>query len=113
MSYVVKLTPEFVKALKPLAKKYPSMLDDVERLTEELIEDPFRDGDGLGRDFYKIRLAITSKGKGKSGGARVIACIKVINETVYLATIYDKSDKEDLSKDEFKKLVNSLKTWIA
>jgi hypothetical protein len=44
----------------------------------------------LGNNFYKIRLAVSSKGKGKSGGARVITYVKLIRESVYLSTIYDK-----------------------
>ena len=59
----------------------------------------------LGNDCYKIRLAIRSKGKGKSGGARVITCVKVVNEKVYLITIYDKSEKEDISSKELSSIL--------
>ncbi len=65
-------------------------------------------GTHLGKDFYKIRLAITSKGKGKSGGARVITCVKIIAETVYLASIFDKSEKENISDKELKELAKTI-----
>jgi hypothetical protein len=58
----------------------------------------------LGKNFYKIRQAISSKGKGKSGGAGVLTCIKVIETTVYLAAIYDKSEKENITEKELKEL---------
>ena len=51
-------------------------------------------------------MAITSKGKGKSGGSRVIICVKVVNQTVYLLTIYDKSDKENISDKELDELLH-------
>jgi len=59
----------------------------------------------LGNDYYKIRLAITSKGKGKSGGARVITCVKVVVNTTYLVGIYDKSEKESISIKEIQKRI--------
>lgn len=65
-------------------------------------------GEALGKDCYKVRMAITSKGKGKSGGSRVITCIKIANKTAYLLTIYDKSDKEDFTDEELDELL-----WLA
>ncbi len=54
--------------------------------------------------FYKIRLKIKSKGKDKSGGARVITCVKVISEVVYLVSIYDKSEQTDISDKELDRI---------
>ena len=62
-------------------------------------------GTRLGRDCYKIRLAIASKNKGKSGGARVVTCVKVIGQTVYLLTIFDKADRENLAEGELDALL--------
>jgi hypothetical protein len=59
----------------------------------------------LGRDCYKIRIAITSKNKGKSGGSRVITCVKVLNETVFSLSIYDKSEKENIEDSKLKSLL--------
>ena len=62
-------------------------------------------GTSLGRNCYKIRLSIASKGKGKSGGARIITNIVIADETVYLLSIYDKSDKENLTDKELIELL--------
>ena len=59
-------------------------------LVESLMEEPLQ-GIPLGKDCFKIRLRIASKGRGKSGGGRVITCVKILNDTVYLLTLYDKS----------------------
>ena len=67
-------------------------------------ENPIQ-GTSLGRNCYKIRLSIASKGKGKSGGARIITNIVIANETVYLLSIYDKSDKENLTDKELIELL--------
>ena len=62
-------------------------------------------GTNLGNNCYKIRVSIESKGKGKSGGARVITNIIIAEKTVYLLSIYDKSDKENLTDKELKELL--------
>jgi hypothetical protein len=54
-------------------------------------------GTPIGKNCFKIRLAIKSKGQGKSGGARVITCVLAVKETVVLLSIYDKAEKEDIS----------------
>ncbi len=73
-------------------------------LIHSLEENPTQ-GEPLGKDCYKVRMAITSKGKGKSGGSRVITCVKIVNQTAYLLTIYDKSDKENISDKELDELL--------
>jgi hypothetical protein len=70
----------------------------------ELLEDP-RQGSSLGKGCYKVRMSIASKGKGKSGGARVITCVRVVGEVVWLLTMYDKSDQADISGKELAVLV--------
>lgn len=70
----------------------------------ELLEDP-RQGSSLGKGCYKVRMSIASKGKGKSGGARVITCVRVVGEVVWLLTMYDKSDQADISDKELAVLV--------
>ena len=56
---------------KRRVKKIPSLKIEIARLIADLQENPST-GTALGNDCYKIRLAIASKGKGKSGGARII-----------------------------------------
>ena len=107
MSYKVLAIPPFNKQLKRLSKKYPSIGKDLAELGKDLSENPIQ-GKSLGQDCFKIRLAISSKGKGKSGGARVITCVRIIHETVFLLSIYDKSDQEDLSDKELEGLLKFL-----
>ena len=65
-------------------------------------------GTSIGKNCYKIRLAIGSKGKGKSGGARVISNFVVSEKNVYLLSIYDKSEKENLRKKELEELLKFI-----
>ena|SRR5690606_18102598 len=72
MNYNVEYHANFKKELKPLAKKYPSIKEDLQYLLDN-IEKELALADDLGNGFRKIRFNIKSKGKGKSGGARVIS----------------------------------------
>jgi hypothetical protein len=65
-------------------------------------------GTSLGNNCYKIRLAIASKGKGKSGGARVITHIQLTKTTIFLLSIYDKSEQSDISDKDLLELVRLL-----
>ncbi|MBS1761158.1 MAG: type II toxin-antitoxin system RelE/ParE family toxin [Bacteroidetes bacterium] len=104
MSYNVLTIPPFDKQLKRLAKKYPSLKNDFAGLLESLEQKP-EQGTNLGNNCYKIRIAIASKGKGKSGGARVITNFVIAEETVFLISIYDKSEKENLTDKELDELL--------
>jgi mRNA-degrading endonuclease RelE of RelBE toxin-antitoxin system len=95
---IIAIQP-FEKELKRLAKKYPSLKKEYGQLLATLEENPTH-GTHLGNDCYKIRIAIASKNKGKRGGGRVITFVYSLTETVYLLTIYDKSEKEDISDNE-------------
>lgn len=77
-------------------------------LISELEENPQQQGTPLGDNCYKIRISISSKGKGKSGGARVITHIVVKDLTVFLLTIYDKSEKENITDKELQELLSQL-----
>lgn len=104
MSEVV-IIANFEKEAKRLLKEYPSFKKDLADLINELETTP-NIGTPLGRDCYKIRWAISSKSKGKSGGARVITCYKVVRDTVFLLSVYDKGSQEDI---EDKRLTEILK----
>ncbi|MEX2565789.1 MAG: type II toxin-antitoxin system RelE/ParE family toxin [Cyclobacteriaceae bacterium] len=99
MSYRVIPTPDFKKLFKKLAKKHPSLKTDLEQLVDILTDNPTT-GTNLGHNLYKIRMAISSKGKGKSGGARVITFLVTDDLEVYLVYIYDKSQLDNLTKDQ-------------
>lgn len=107
MNYRIELTSKFEKQLKRLSKKYPSIKSDLTKLGGELKKNPAL-GTPLGRNCYKIRMAISSKGKGKSGGARVITHMYVAQTTVYLLSVYDKSEQEDISESELNALLSGL-----
>jgi mRNA-degrading endonuclease RelE of RelBE toxin-antitoxin system len=104
MSYKIFITDAFEKELKKLSKKYPSLKTDFKNLITLLKKNPIQ-GQPLGKDCYKIRLAITSKGKVKSGGSRVISCVKIVADSVFLIAIYDKSEKESINDTELDTLL--------
>lgn len=106
MSYKIKSTKQFDKELKRIASKYPSLKSDFKSFLEEISESPSI-GSPLGNNCYKIRLAIASKGKGKSGGARVIIYVVQIEKEVLLLSIYDKSEKETISNAEILKRIQA------
>ena len=66
-------------------------------------------GIAIGNNCYKIRLAIRSKNAGKSGGASVITHVKVIKQTVYLLSIYDKSDQSTITDKEITERIRRIK----
>jgi mRNA-degrading endonuclease RelE of RelBE toxin-antitoxin system len=107
MNYKVKTIPRFERDLKKLVKKYPSLkleyIELVSHLKDNLIQ-----GTSLGNNCYKIRLSIASKGKGKSGGARVIIYIQITAEIIYLLTIYDKSNIDSISAAELNQLLKFI-----
>lgn len=100
----------FKKRIKQLAKKYHSILQDLKELEQELKKNPHC-GVDLGKGLRKVRMSISSKGKGKSGGARVITYMTIINVEegkVTLLTIYDKSEQDSISDQELKQLIEEL-----
>jgi mRNA-degrading endonuclease RelE of RelBE toxin-antitoxin system len=107
MNYKVLTIPPFDRQVKRLSKKYPSLKSDLAVLGSKLAENPTL-GKPIGHDCYKIRMAISSKGKGKSAGARVITHIYVAQTAIYLLTIYDKSEKTDISEAELKDLLTNI-----
>lgn len=104
MSYKVELSDNFKKEAKKLIKKYASLKAELSELFTQLEQTPTT-GSPLGNDIYKIRLAIASKNKGKSGGARVMSFVRVTATTVLLFSIYNKGDKDNISDKEIKELL--------
>ncbi|OJV13417.1 MAG: hypothetical protein BGO21_16015 [Dyadobacter sp. 50-39] len=104
MSFQVETLPNFEKEAKRLRKKFASLAAELLDLIEQLENNPFM-GTQLPRGFYKIRLSVRSKGKGKRGGARVITHVKVIDSKVFLISIYDKSEQSDISEEELNRLL--------
>lgn len=110
MSFDVITTPHFEKELKDLAKHYRSMKKDYGDFKESLKENPFQ-GTDLGSGLRKIRMRITSKGKGKAGGARVITYTVLADQAtgeVWLVDIYDKSEYSTVKIDVIKEMLKEL-----
>ncbi len=114
MDYKIIARKTFIKGIKQLSKRYASITDDYERLLNKLENTP-QLGTSLGGGLRKIRMPITSKGRGKSGGARRVITFTVIisvNEAeINLIAIYDKADRCSISKEEIEILLekNGLK----
>lgn len=86
MNFDVIVTDDALRDIKQLKKKYASFKADFAALLASLEELP-QQGEPLGKDCFKVRLAITAKQRGKSGGARVITCVKIINGQVFIIAI--------------------------
>lgn len=99
MSYELRVSNHFKKEAKRLVKKYSSLKLELEGVFAQLEENP-KIGTSLGNDVYKLRLAIASKNKGKSGGARIIYYIEVEKIVVLLLSIYNKGEKDNISDAE-------------
>ena len=105
--YKIIPSERFEKSAKILLKKYKSLSRELLELGDELAENPTL-GSLLGKLCYKVRLGIQSKGKGKSGGARVITYVITEDEEVILLTIYDKKERDNLLPNELDELLGEL-----
>ena len=103
-------TEEFLRQAKRLAKRYRSLADDIDTLQHELIKNP-NTGIDLGGGKHKIRLAVKSKGGGKSGGLRIITLNVVVEfaETcINMLTIYDKKEISNVSEQYINQIIRNL-----
>lgn len=112
MNCNISVSPQFLKELKRLSKRYQSIKEDVRILCISLQDNPLQ-GTDLGKGLRKVRMSIASKGKGKSGGAHVITYTVIlanIASEVKLLTIYDKSECENISDKELQNLIRKYIT---
>jgi mRNA-degrading endonuclease RelE of RelBE toxin-antitoxin system len=103
-------TTLFESKYKRFRKKFPSLENELADLFEILEENP-KIGQPLGAGLYKIRVANEDKGKGKSGGFRVITYLvnEIEDDTdIYIITIYDKSEDSTIKKPDLIKMVKHL-----
>ncbi len=111
MKVTFYLSDEFRRHFKRLAKKYPSLVNDYDTFKKGLCKNPFQGAD-LGGGTRKVRMAIASKGKGKSGGARVITFNVVQHEDetveITLLTIYDKGEISCVTDQYIKWLISII-----
>jgi len=107
MSYSVIPIERFKKEAKRLIKKYPSLKSELTELNETLSGNP-EIGTSLGNNTFKVRIAIKSKGKGKSGGARVITYLVTEEKEIYLLTIFDKSEFGSIEDKILREIIEDL-----
>ena len=107
MNYSIITSSYFDVAAKKLAKKYPSFKEDLVNFGKSLLENP-KQGAELAPGIRKIRMAIKAKGKGKSGGARVITYNFITQEMdgkIVLLLIYDKEDASTAKVNVLKEII--------
>lgn len=107
MNFNVIVTDNFERKVKQLSKRYSSLKSDLKPVFDKLSSTP-NHGVAIGNNCYKIRIAIRSKSRGKSGGGRIITYVRYIKETVYLIDIYDKSEKDIISEKEIIELISLI-----
>ncbi len=103
----VRMSEDFRTAYKRLKKRHKSLEQDFERLLASLLQNPMQ-GVELDGGVRKVRMAITSKGRGKSGGARVIIRIRIIMDELQLLYIYDKSDFENINDAFLREVIKRM-----
>ena len=110
MSYVIQTGKDFDVRFKKLSKRYRSLPDDYEDFLDSLEKNPYQ-GAELSPGIRKIRMAIASKGRGKSGSARVITANAIVAEhegRIALLTIYDKEDASTVRLNVIKQMAREL-----
>ncbi|MBP6540575.1 MAG: type II toxin-antitoxin system RelE/ParE family toxin [Saprospiraceae bacterium] len=107
MNYKVISLFAFEKQLKRLCRKYPSLKIEFANILEQLSSNP-EFGTPLGQNCFKIRISVSSKGKGKRSGARIIFHTITKEETVYLLSIFDKSEKTNITDKELSELLKMI-----
>lgn len=107
MQYRIESLATFDREVKRLSKRYPSMAADIKALKAEILANPSL-GVSLGKNVREIRMRIASKGRGKSGGVRVITVtvVAAVEETeIDLLYIYDKADRASITETEIEALL--------
>ena len=104
----VRMSEDFKVAYKRLKKRHRSLEADFERLLLSLLNNS-NQGVELTDGARKIRMAITSKRRGRSGGARVIIRAKIVEDELQLLYIYDKADYENISEVFLKDILQRMK----
>ena len=106
----ISVSDDFAKEAKRLAKKYPSFKQDYKDFLVSIKNNPLQ-GDEITKKIRKIRMAIKAKGKGKSGGARVITfniLTDIENGQVVFLLLYDKEDASTVKVNVVKQLVRDM-----
>ncbi len=107
MNYEFETTDDFDKEIKRLSKRYVSLKFDFQSVLDN-IENELALATDLGNGFRKIRINIKSKGKGSSGGGRIITyetIISVSNTKIIFALIYNKGEYDNVDISILKQIL--------
>ena len=110
MNFAIQTTSYFDAEAKRLGKRYRSFVDDLKSFRDNITKDPFQ-GTEILPGIRKVRMCIDTKGRGKSGGARVITFTYLVSEesgNVILLLLYDKADASNVKSNVVKKIVKDL-----
>ena len=107
----IKVTPEFKRSLRNLAKRYRNIRSDVQPIIDrlkagEIVGDQIP---GIRYTVFKVRVRNSNIGKGKSGGYRFIYYLKTSTKII-LVTIYSKSDQGDIKADTINRIVANFES---
>ena len=113
---------DFNRDAKRLAKKYASLKGELQELQALLLTNP-RTGTLIRANTYKIRLAVKSKGRGKSGGLRIITHVVEVeievsestaeqDTTIILVAIYDKSEIQNIDNEYLKSVIDDIEAEL-
>jgi mRNA-degrading endonuclease RelE of RelBE toxin-antitoxin system len=110
MSFEIQTTSYFDSEAKRLAKRHHSFVDDLQDFRDSILKNPYQ-GTELSPGIRKVRLTIGSKGRGKSGGARVITFTYLVDEkdgVVILLLLYDKADASNIKMNVVRQIIKDL-----
>lgn len=107
MNYKIIPTDDFLRAAKPLSKKYRSFKEDLLHVADSLRENPTQ-GTKLTENCYKLRFSISSKNKGTSGSGRIITFVYLREETVYLLAVYDKQQYSNVDMKVIQAIIQEI-----
>ena len=103
-----QFSDDFKIAFKRLLKKYRTLKQDLLKVMDEILESPSEVGVPLFATVRKMRMAISAKGRGKSGGARLILSLYQQEGIVFFLFIYDKNEMENVSDELIKEILKDM-----
>ena len=110
MNFEIQTSSYFDAEAKRLAKRHRSFIDDLQDFRDSILKNPYQ-GTELSPGIRKVRLTIGSKGRGQSGGARVITFTYLVNEkdgVVILLLLYDKADASSIKMNVVRQIIKDL-----
>lgn len=110
MNFKIDTIPRFDKDIKKLKKKFPKVKNDLVWFINELSSNPEL-GINLGENIFKVRIPNSSIPTGKRGGFRIITYYKK-NDTLYLVTIYSKTEQDNILTEKLIKIVKEEIKYI-